>query len=181
MQMLDECNFVDHVLNACLDWFSKRRAQTRRPVKEAAAAHQQEETAASPYCWEAFVLFLAELLTALAGVGRRRETGPSAPLGGLFCLAVLLCDCGQIMLRELAENALHEASVLVLRYVLVKAGKTANWYAPTHIQALMSSLRKAFLDLRYSAQVHKVVMEVIELCASGWELDATQEDYYCGP
>ncbi|XP_077551220.1 LOW QUALITY PROTEIN: uncharacterized protein LOC144164833 [Haemaphysalis longicornis] len=177
--MLDECNFVDHVLNACLDWFSKRRAQTLRPVKEAAAAHQQEETAVSPYCWEAFVLFLAELLTALAGVGRGREPGPSAPLGGLFCLAVLLCDCGQIMLRELAENALHE--VLVLRYVLVKAGKTANWYAPTHVQALMSSLRKTFLDLRYSAQVHKVVMEVIELCASGWELDATQEEYYCGP
>lgn len=166
--MRDECNFVDHVLNSCLVWFDQRIRAA------AAAAHWRDFR--SRRRWEAFLVFLAELLTGLAGVGGDQGPGPWAPLGGLSRLAVLLCDCGQIMPTQ---DALHE--VLVLRNVLVKAGSTANRYAPTHVEKLMCSLRMAFEDPQYSAPARKIVLEIIELCASRWKLDADQVKYYCGP
>lgn len=65
-----------------------------------------------------------------------------------------------------------------LRSVLTIAGKAVQRDAPQRMAALVSHMREAFVQQCLSANGRKVLLELLELHASGWQLNLPQRLYY---
>lgn len=65
-----------------------------------------------------------------------------------------------------------------LRSVLTIAGRAVERDAPQRMATLVGRLRQAFVQPGLSAQARKTLLELIELHASGWQLNLAQQLYY---
>lgn len=161
--------FLESLLSACREWFNERDKLLRPEV--------QLQGGASPRRWTAYVCFLAELLLGLRG----RNGGGVAGTGGrtasrTLCLLMLLCDCCHIILRP--PSLCNPTEMECLRSVLTIAGKAVQRDAPQRMAALVSHMREAFVQQCLSAHGRKVLLELLELHASGWQLNLPQRLYY---
>lgn len=175
--------FLESLLSACREWFNERD-QLLRPL---------EASSAVPRRWTAYVCFLAELLLGLRG--RSAATASPAPgtmaagrtvAGGgggaaptasrTLCLVMLLCDCCHIILRPPSLG--NPGEMECLRSVLTIAGRAVERDAPQRMATLVGRLRQAFVQPGLSAQARKTLLELIELHASGWQLNLAQQLYY---
>lgn len=163
--------FLESLLSACREWFNERD-QLLRPL---------DASTAVPRRWTAYVCFLAELLLGLRGrsgggstAGRGATAAPTA--SRTLCLVMLLCDCCHIILRPPSLG--NAAEMECLRSVLTIAGKAVERDAPQRMATLVGRLREAFVQPGLSAQARKTLLELIELHASGWQLNLAQQLYY---
>ncbi|XP_077512019.1 MIF4G domain-containing protein-like [Amblyomma americanum] len=137
---------------------------------------------AEPLSWLPFVAFLAELLVRLRSVGGSDAATFSAFCGGESAtsptrqLALLLCDCCRALLSFPSLDIGEE--VECLRTALTVAGKDMEREAPEEVQALFSTMRKAFVRPALSASTCLALLELLELRASGWHLTKAQKEYY---
>ncbi|KAH8028358.1 hypothetical protein HPB51_016181 [Rhipicephalus microplus] len=65
-----------------------------------------------------------------------------------------------------------------LRSVLTIAGRAVERDAPQRMAILVGRLREAFVQPGLSAQTRKTLLELLELHASGWQLNLAQQLYY---
>lgn len=170
--------FLESLLSACREWFNERD-QLLRPL---------EASSAVPRRWTAYVCFLAELLLGLRGrsasasaapatAGRTAAGSGAAPTASrTLCLVMLLCDCCHIILRPPSLG--NPGEMECLRSVLTIAGRAVERDAPQRMAALVGQLRHAFVQPGLSAQARKTLLELIELHASGWQLNLAQQLYY---
>lgn len=154
--------FLESLLSACREWFNERD-QLLRPL---------DATMAVPRRWTAYVCFLAELLLGLRG----RTSGGRGTASRTLCLVMLLCDCCHIILRPPSLG--NPAEMECLRSVLTIAGRAVERDAPQRMASLVGRLREAFVQPGLSAQARKTLLELLELHASGWQLNLAQQLYY---
>lgn len=159
--------FLESLLSACREWFNERD-QLLRPL---------DATMAVPRRWTAYVCFLAELLLGLRGrISASGPTGGRGTASRTLCLVMLLCDCCHIILRPPSLG--NPAEMECLRSVLTIAGRAVERDAPQRMATLVGRLREAFVQPGLSAQARKTLLELLELHASGWQLNLAQQLYY---
>lgn len=159
--------FLESMLSACREWFNERD-QLLRPL---------DATMVVPRRWTAYVCFLAELLLGLRGrISTSCPTGGRGTASRTLCLVMLLCDCCHIILRPPSLG--NPAEMECLRSVLTIAGRAVERDAPQRMAILVGRLREAFVQPGLSAQTRKTLLELLELHASGWQLNLAQQLYY---
>lgn len=163
--------FLESLLSACREWFNERD-QLLRPL---------DATTTVPRRWTAYVCFLAELLLGLRGRSGSCASGSAGGRGAptasrTLCLVMLLCDCCHIILRPPSLG--NPAEMECLRSVLTIAGRAVERDAPQRMATLVGRLREAFVQPGLSAQARKTLLELLELHASGWQLNLAQQLYY---
>ncbi|XP_075739440.1 uncharacterized protein LOC119166653 isoform X4 [Rhipicephalus microplus] len=159
--------FLESMLSACRELFNERD-QLLRPL---------DATMVVPRRWTAYVCFLAELLLGLRGrISTSCPTGGRGTASRTLCLVMLLCDCCHIILRPPSLG--NPAEMECLRSVLTIAGRAVERDAPQRMAILVGRLREAFVQPGLSAQTRKTLLELLELHASGWQLNLAQQLYY---
>ncbi|KAH9362967.1 hypothetical protein HPB48_014251 [Haemaphysalis longicornis] len=151
--------FADLLITYIHQWFNKRSELLPRRVQREDHIQGSDGEAAPLYKWTAFVDFLADLLVAMAGAGWCSLGHKS--LWRVTVVAVVLCDCWDIMLRNPAYDVLEE--VKCLRSSLVVAGKTAYSVAAERVEDLVAMMRGASKSRKFPPEAQKVLIELLEL------------------
>lgn len=158
--------FLESLVCTCHEWFKRRDVM----LPECNGRQQREcplgETPASSR-WTAFVEFVAELLVSVAETADRSQ---------VLCLAELLIDCCHAALSSQARN--KEDQMECMCRTLHRAGEVAEKAAPMRMGALVSRLLTEFMHGDVSVLARLILLELLELRASGWEFEAAQHLYY---
>ncbi|KAH7971053.1 hypothetical protein HPB49_018452 [Dermacentor silvarum] len=165
--------FIDRLLCTCRNWLKQRDLLLPNFTTTALGEPPQEQK--DSHRWAAFVSFLAGLLTAIPGKGKRSAVG-TCHSGHIFCLAALLCESCKFIIHS--PDLEWHTQIECLRSALKTAGKTAERAAPARMAALVACLRDEFLTPDASAETRLTLLELIELRASGWKFSAQQQLYY---
>ncbi|XP_075538665.1 uncharacterized protein LOC142573048 [Dermacentor variabilis] len=170
--------FLEGLLSSCRELFKKR--EELMGTLEAATG--------VPLRWTPYVSFVAKLLVEFESSDCANSPGTAVDASGgerpsgswkrtVQSLAILLSSCFHVILRPPFLGSAAEMECL--RSVVTAAGKAMERVAPHVMCALMARLRDAFLEPGTSARSRKVLLELIELRASGWQLrSAAQQMYY---
>lgn len=171
--------FIDCLLSSCEDWFENRAERLPRTTRKGSVwwkRQQQLESAgavaAGPsWKWTAYVAFVAELLVAATGARVRTSSAGTPPFSTTreraYCLAMLLCDCCQEMLRWPAQDMQEEMACL--RVALTFAGRVAELMAPDRMSILFLWLRAACYDHQFPPDVRNITRELANLRCLGWK------------
>lgn len=165
--------FIDCLLCTCRNWFRQHDLPSRQSAT--AAPEELPPDKDKVYQWTAFVSFLATLLEAIPGKGTALLVG-SCHSGHAFCMAALLCESCKFIVRS--PDLDFDTKVECLHSALMKAGQTADRGAPARMKTLVACLRDALLTLDMSEDNHLMLLELVELRASGWKWSPQQERYY---
>lgn len=143
-------DFAEHLLESFTQRFIRHEELLPRFVRKGGeVAYGGKEPC---YRWTLFVAFLAELLVGSAGCGSARLH--ACPL------AVLLCECCEIMLRCPApQDALDKMKVLPS--ALVVAGAAAEFVAAEAVKDLVASIGRASVGLVFPTEAQEVILELI--------------------
>ncbi|XP_035232104.1 MIF4G domain-containing protein A-like isoform X2 [Stegodyphus dumicola] len=178
--------FLESLQNCCREWYNERDKLLRSTFLTSVGM-----TAPGMRRWAAYVSFLTELFLLVKNqhcqMGEAVSGGnspmnlmsphPNSPMAHLaLTLQTLLFECANVMLRPSSVNI--EGEIEVLRRMLVTVGKQLEADAPQRMQHMVSNLRDAFVNPSINAQIRKILLEVIELHASNWQLDLPQTLYY---
>ncbi|XP_070388600.1 MIF4G domain-containing protein B-like [Dermacentor albipictus] len=170
--------FLEGLLSSCRELFEKR--EELMGTLEAATG--------VPLRWTPYVSFVAKLLVEFESSDCANSAGTTVDASGgerpsgswkgtVQSLAILLSSCFHVILRPPFLGSAAEMECL--RSAVTAAGKAMERVAPHVMYALMARLRDAFLEPGTSARSRKVLLELIELRASGWQLkSAAQQMYY---
>ncbi|XP_054931832.1 MIF4G domain-containing protein-like isoform X2 [Dermacentor andersoni] len=170
--------FLEGLLSSCRELFEKR--EELMGTLEAATG--------VPLRWTPYVSFVAKLLVEFESSDCANSAGTTVDASGgerpsgawkrtVQSLAILLSSCFHVILRPPFLGSAAEMECL--RSAVTAAGKAMERVAPHVTCALMARLRDAFLEPGTSARSRKVLLELIELRASGWQLrSAAQQMYY---
>lgn len=154
--------FAGLMMTSIHQWFAWRAELLPRRIRHFPEGKADEEPR---YKWTAFVDFLAQLLAAMTGAGW--GTAYHKSLWLVSSVAVLLCDCCDIMLRLPALDVLDE--VKCLHSSLVIAGKAAQSAAAQQVEDLMVLMRRASNNPEFPPEAQQVLLELVKLHATGWE------------
>lgn len=171
--------FLEALLRICNELFEKR--------EELMGTH--EVATDVPKRWTPYVTFVAGLLVEFESSGGDGANAASAtvdascvetPNGSwkrtVQSLAVLLSCCLQVILRPPSLGS--AAEIECLRSVVTVAGQTMQRVAPHLMCALMGRLHDAYLEPSIPPRMRMVLLELIELRASGWQLKTSTQMYY---
>ncbi|XP_077485251.1 MIF4G domain-containing protein B-like [Amblyomma americanum] len=153
--------FLNTLLSTCSEWLDKRD-QFLRPLNKLEPVQHR---------WRVFVSFVDQLLLWLP----RRSRDEHMKHGILF-LAKLLCKCCHDILETLSLGSTSEMECL--RSVLTSTGKAIEHVDPDLMKSLVQRMREALLEPELSALGRKTLLQLIELRASGWQLNRAQQKYY---
>ncbi|XP_075534116.1 uncharacterized protein LOC142567911 [Dermacentor variabilis] len=179
--LVSDSVFLEGLLNGCLELF-ERREELMGPL---------EASKDVPLRWIPYVSFVAKLLVAFkpsdgAGTDAAGDTvytkdgkTPNGVWSTVQSLAVLLSECFCFILRPPSLGSLAEMECL--KSAMMAAGKTMEQADPHLMVVLMSRLRDAFIESTASARSRKVLLQLIELRASGWQLKSSAQQMYYYP
>lgn len=168
-----EDTFLDFLMDNCRDRF-RQREQFLPRCEATGATTEQPLTAEGPnHRWRALVSFLAELLGAIS---ERGNVVGTKLCGRAFCLAAMLCECCKVMLDMMTQD--DAAELECLHFALKTAGKGAERAAPLRVSELAKCMRDRFLAEECPPEARMALLELLELRASGWKMEAPQERYY---
>ncbi|GFS41867.1 MIF4G domain-containing protein [Nephila pilipes] len=174
--------FLESLQNCCREWYNERDKLLRSPFLTSVGT-----TAAGMRRWTAYVSFLTELYLHVKNQhcqmiqptpsGQLLGPHPNSPMAHLaLTLQTLLYECANIILKPPSLNS--EGEIGILRKMLSSVGKQLEADCSQRMQLLVINLRDAFINPSINAQIRKTLLELIELHASGWQLDLPQTMYY---
>nr|XP_054922941.1 MIF4G domain-containing protein-like [Dermacentor andersoni] len=147
--------FSRALLNSVHKWFNRR-------------GELLEASSGYPRRWTTYVSLVTMLFLEL-----RRKSGGAYDV---MFLATLLCNCCLVILcHPLLGN---DNEMECLRWVLTAAGSAMQATVPWLMTMLTGRMRSAFMQSGVSAKARYTLLELIELRASGWQLNAAQVQYY---
>ncbi|GFW47741.1 MIF4G domain-containing protein [Trichonephila clavipes] len=170
--------FLESLQNCCREWYNERDKLLRSPFLTSVGT-----TAAGMRRWTAYVSFLTELYLHVKNQhcqmiqptqsGQLIGPHPNSPMAHLaLTLQTLLYECANIILKPPSLNS--EGEIGILRKMLSSVGKQLEADCAQRMQQLVINLRDAFINPSINAQIRKTLLELIELHASGWQLDLPQ-------
>lgn len=120
-----------------------------------------------PRRWMAYVSLVTELF-----MGLRRQ---GARVSDIELLAMLTFECCLVILRTPMAGRNTEMECLL--WVLTVAGRDVQSATPWLMVRLIRRMRDAFVQSDASAMARHTLLQLIELHASGWQLNAEQRQY----
>ncbi|KAL1476709.1 hypothetical protein MTO96_036311 [Rhipicephalus appendiculatus] len=138
-----------------------------------------------PMRWTPYVTFVAKLLLVFDASDAKAgdavvTTGNEMPDGSgrsaARQLAFLLSGCLQTILRPPSLGSVAEMECL--KSAMSAAGKAMQRMEPHLMRMLMARMRDAFLEDGTSVRMRKILLELIDLHGSGWQLTPAQQKYY---
>lgn len=172
-QMADSGAFIKGLLSVCNELFGNR-AELMGPLEKAENM---------PMRWTPYVTFVAKLLQAFdaSGAGDTIVNGDDEMLDGsgrsaARQLAFLLSSCFQTILRPPSLGSVAEMECL--KSAMAATGKAVQRMEPHLMRMLMARMRDAFLEAGTSVRMRKILLELIDLHGSGWQLTPAQQMYY---
>ncbi|XP_075559268.1 uncharacterized protein LOC142590723 [Dermacentor variabilis] len=165
--------FLDFLMDSCRDHFRQREQLQPGCAGTGKTTEQPRKSGEPSHRWTGFVSFLAGLLTAIT---ERGSVVGTKLCGRAFCLAAMLCECCKNMVDAMTQDSAAELECL--RFALKSAGSSAERAAPLRVAALAKCLRDRFLAEKCPPGVRVALLELLELRASGWKMEARQERYY---
>ncbi|GIX81620.1 MIF4G domain-containing protein [Caerostris darwini] len=178
--------FLESLQNCCREWYNERDKLLRAPFLTSVGT-----TAAGMRRWTAYVSFITELYLHVKNqhcqmiqptqsgnsAGQLLGPHPNSPMAHLaLTLQTLLYECANIILKPPSLNS--EGEIGILRKMLSSVGKQLEADCAQRMQQMVINLRDAFINPSINAQIRKTLLELIELHASGWQLDLPQTLYY---
>ncbi|KAF8777041.1 MIF4G domain-containing protein A-like isoform X2 [Argiope bruennichi] len=178
--------FLESLQNCCREWYNERDKLLRAPFLTSVGT-----TAAGMRRWTAYVSFITELYLHVKNqhcqmiqptqsgnlTGQLLGPHPNSPMAHLaLTLQTLLYECANIILKPPSLNC--EGEITILRKMLSSVGKQLEADCSQRMEQLVINLRDAFIYPSINAQIRKTLLELIELHASGWQLDLPQTLYY---
>lgn len=184
------------MLNTCRQWYQEREKVLGPP--------QTIKNTARPR-FTAFMAFLTEMFCQLKRRQLQLRTkcdGVSPPMVLLTLLAKCCEDCVRPPVRSLSEvkenfhfrlnsNCICHKRIFFsfffhfvyqiecLFFVLTCIGRDLEQHLPQQLEALLSSVRDAFLNSSASAPaIRRTLLQLIELQASRWQLPGNTVLYY---
>ncbi|XP_037038768.1 uncharacterized protein LOC119076221 isoform X2 [Bradysia coprophila] len=158
--------FLESLLNTCRQWYQER--------DKVLGSSQNNKTNSRPR-FTAFMAFLTEMFCQLKRRQLQLRTkcdGVPPPLVLLTLLAKCCEDCVKAPVRSLSE-------IECLFFVLTCIGRDLESHLPQQLEALLSSVRDAFLNSSASAPaIRRTLLQLIELQASRWQLPGNTVLYY---
>ncbi|KAH7961451.1 hypothetical protein HPB52_009071 [Rhipicephalus sanguineus] len=149
--MADSGAFIKGLLSSCNELFGNR-AELMGPLEKAENM---------PMRWTPYVTFVAKLLQAFdaSGAGDTIVDGDDEMPDG----------SGRINLYPQME---------CLKSAMAATGKAVQRMEPHLMRMLMARMRDAFLEAGTSVRMRKILLELIDLHGSGWQLTPAQQMYY---
>lgn len=158
--------FSDLLMTSIRQWFDRRDELLPRRLPRA-GDHLEGKAEGDPrFKWTAFVDFLAELVAAMSGAGWNIRGHKS--LWRVHSLARLLCGCWDIMLHDPVYDVLDELNCLQSSFLV--AGKTVHSIAARSVEKLVDVMRGESKNPKFLPEAQKILLELIKLQASGWEI-----------
>lgn len=158
--------FFHCLLDCCQQWYKRRNDWLPRRLWEEAGDDDWPtvELEGATFQWTAFVSFLAELIVAVMGEGRKeaKRVPASTALLPIHFFAWLLCDCFKVALRFPAADMLAEMKCF--QFVLKRAGDAANRLAGSRVGLLVGHVREA--GELFPQQVEPVLQELLRVRGS---------------
>ncbi|KAH8009292.1 hypothetical protein HPB51_014428 [Rhipicephalus microplus] len=146
--MVESRFFIESLLSSCNELFGSR-SELMGPLD---AEHM-------PMRWAPYVTFVAKLLQAFETSGAEAAD------------AIVTGD--NKMLHKSGRDAME-----CLRLGMAAAGKAIQRMHPHLMYKLMTRVRDAFLEDGTTVRVRGILLEVIELHGSEWQLTPAQQMYY---
>lgn len=157
--------FVEHLLASCHKLFG-RRVELMRQLEAAENVH-----------WTPYVTLVANLLLKFESFDFECARGPDGSLKSVpQQLAFLLSSCFDIILRTPTLGSITEMECL--RTAMTASGQAMQHAEPHLMCMLIVRLRDAFVIPSVHARSRMVLLELIELHASGWQMSPAQQMYY---
>ncbi|CAL1297703.1 unnamed protein product [Larinioides sclopetarius] len=178
--------FLESLQNCCREWYNERDKLLRAPFLTSVGT-----TAAGMRRWTAYLSFITELYLHVKNqhcqmiqstnsgnlTGQLLGPHPNSPMAHLaLTLQTLLYESANIILKPPSLNC--EGEIAILRKMLSSVGKQLEADCSQRMEQLVINLRDAFIYPSINAQIRKTLLELIELHASGWQLDLPQTLYY---
>ncbi|XP_054924197.1 MIF4G domain-containing protein-like [Dermacentor andersoni] len=148
--------FLCALIKTTREWFDRRAELLQAPN-------------GYPRRWTAYVFLVTELF-----VGLKRQR---AHVSTIALLALLLLQSCLVILRTPMTGSSTEMECL--RWVLTVAGRDVQSTNAWLMVTLIRRMRNAFAQSDASTMARHTLLELIELHASGWQLNAAQLQYYC--
>lgn len=127
--------------------------------------------------WTPYVTFVASLLLKFESFDFECASGPDGSLKSVpQQLAFLLNKCFHIILRPPALGSVAEMECL--RSAMTASGQAMQHVEPHLMCMLIVRLRDAFVIPNLHTRSREVLLELIELHASGWQMSPAQHMYY---
>lgn len=174
LKMVESRFFIESLLSSCNELFGSR-SELMGPLD---AEHM-------PMRWAPYVTFVAKLLQAFETSGAEaadaivtgdNEMPHKSGRDAVCRLACLLSSCFQIILRPPSLGSIAEMECL--RLGMAAAGKAIQRMHPHLMYKLMTRVRDAFLEDGTTVRMRGILLEVIELHGSEWQLTPAQQMYY---
>ncbi|XP_075534175.1 uncharacterized protein LOC142567959 isoform X2 [Dermacentor variabilis] len=169
--LVSDSAFLEGLLSGCRELYAKRQ-ELMAPLERSTDVAVR---------WMPYVSFLAQLLVAFVssngdGATAARDTvktrdGKRSNViskNTVRSLAILLHCCFHNMLCPPSLDSFDQMECL--KSALTAAGKAMEKAEPHLMQAVMRELRDAYYNPETSEHSRKVLLELIELHASGWQL-----------
>lgn len=152
-------DFAGSLITSILDVFNKRRELLPRRVPgDGDRLHGAAGEAAPLHKWKAFVHFLADLVAAMTAAGWCR-LGHKL-LWRVIQVALVLCDCWNIMLSYPACDALDEMKCLLSTFAV--AGKAAHLVAADYVEKLVALMLDASVSSKFPPEARQVLIDLLE-------------------
>ncbi|XP_054919922.1 uncharacterized protein [Dermacentor andersoni] len=168
--------FLEGLLSGCRELYAKRE-ELMAPLEPSTDVAVR---------WMPYVSFLAQLLVAFVssdgdGATAARDTvetrdGKRSNViskNTVRSLAILLDCCFRAILRPPSLSSFDQMECL--KSAMTVAGKAMEKAEPHLMQAVMSQLHDAYFKPGISEHSRKVLLELIELHASGWQLKSSTQ------
>uniref|UniRef100_A0A0A9XED2 CBP80/20-dependent translation initiation factor n=2 Tax=Lygus hesperus TaxID=30085 RepID=A0A0A9XED2_LYGHE len=127
--------------------------------------------------YHAFMAFLNELYSLLKP--RQVHLRPHATVSPTLTVLSLIVQVCQSVLAQ--KNLTHRTEVECLFFTVTTVGRDIEAEEPKLLDALMWSVRDAFLSPTTSPPIKKTLLQLVELRATKWHLPATAIMYYQSP
>lgn len=153
--------FLESLIKISQTWYEDRD----RVLREESANH-----------FPVFMRFLTEMRLQLKQAAikvhfEKRQTEIAAE-SVLLCILTKCCQaCVGMPIKSVQE-------VECLFYVLTSIGMDLEMELPMQLQQLMERVRYGFLASSASAEIRRMLLQVIELKASSWQLSESTKSYY---
>lgn len=136
--------------------------------------------------WTPYVTFVAKLLVLFESSDSSGANAAAVDVSGgemlhgcwkkaVQSLAILFSSCCHVILRPPSLGTLDEMECL--KSVMTATGKTMERVAPQLMRTLMARLRTAYLEPGTTAHMREILVELIELRASHWQLKSSTQMY----
>ncbi|XP_065299720.1 uncharacterized protein [Dermacentor albipictus] len=168
--------FLEGLLSGCRELFAMRE-ELMAPLKPSTDVAVR---------WKPYVSFLAQLLvafvssdgdgaTAACDTVETRDGKRSVVISKntVRSLAILLDCCFRVILRPPSLDSFDQMECL--KSAMTAAGKAMEKAEPYLMQAVMSQLHDAYDKPGISEHSRKVLLELIELHASGWQFKSSTQ------